>query len=161
MPEIHPIFVFEVAQAIDLDDTERMLAGAERPAFRHRGRATSLLHYRPAPLRVAQEGTRLAVGAWRTDPTVDLVLYDFGAASVAYHLQVDGGLDALREASASLQRNEQLREDARTRVEALLRSASSAVVKPRVARRTDGMPASAKRASAKGSRGTLRIGPST
>jgi hypothetical protein len=138
MPEIHPIFVFEVAQAIDLDQTERLLAGAERPGFRHRGRATSLFQYRPAPLRVTQEGDRLAVGRWQTDAVVDLVLYDFGAASVAYHFPVDGGLDALREASASLrQDDERLRVDARQRVEALLRSAGAAVVKPRVASFTE------------------------
>src|SRR5688572_13064951 len=137
MPEIHPIFVFEVAQAIDLDQTERLLAGAERPAFRHRGRATSLFHYRPAPLRVAQEGARLMVGQWQVDPVVDLVLYDFGAASVAYHLPVDGDLGTLRDASAVLSQDERLREDARQRVDALVRSASIAVVKPRVASFTE------------------------
>jgi hypothetical protein len=135
MQEIHPIFVFEVAQAIDLDQTERSLAGAERPAFRHRGRATSLFQYRPAPLRVTQEGASLAVGRWRTDAMVDLVLYDFGAASVAYHLPVDGDLVALRDASAALGQDQRLREDARQRVEALLRSAVA--VKPRVANFTE------------------------
>jgi hypothetical protein len=135
--EIYPIFVFEVAQAIDLDQTERSLTGAERPAFRHRGRATSLFQYRPAPLRVTQDGARLAVERWQTDSVVDLVLYDFGAASVAYHVSFDGGLDALREASASLGQDDQLREDARERVDALLRSAGPAVVKPRVASFTE------------------------
>ena len=137
MPEIHPIFVFEVAQGIDLDQTERLLSGAERPAFRHRGRATSLFQYRPAPLRISQEGARLTVGRWRTEAVVDLVLYDFGAASVAYHLPVEGDLDALRDASASLQQDRQLRDDARQRVEALLRSVGDAVTKPRVASFTE------------------------
>ena len=137
MPEIHPIFTFEVAQSIDLDQTERLLAGAERPAFRHRGRATSLFQYRPAPLRVALEGARLTVGRWQTDAVVDLVLFDFGAASVAYHLPVDGGLDALREASVSLQQDKQLREDARQKVDGVLRSAGSAVVKLHVASLTE------------------------
>jgi len=137
MAEIHPIFVFEVAQAIDLGHTERLLSGAERPTFRHRGRATSLFQYRPAPLRVTQDGSRLMVGRWRCDAEVDLVLYDFGAASVAYHLSVDGDLNVLREASASLRQDEGLREDARQRVEALLRSAGSAASKPRVASLTE------------------------
>ncbi len=137
MPEIHPIFVFEVAQGIDLDQTERLLTGAERPAFRHRGRATSLFQYRPAPLRISQEGARLTVAQWQTDAVVDLVLYDFGAASVAYHLPVDGDLDALREASASLRQDEELRDDARRRVEALLQSVTAAVTKPRVASFTE------------------------
>jgi hypothetical protein len=138
MPEIHPVFTFEVAQSIDLDQTERLLAGAERPALRHRGRATSLFQYRPAPLRVTLEGAPLTVGSWRTDAVVDLVLYDFGAASVAYTLPVDGGgLDALREASVSVQQDKQLREDARQKVDTLLRSAGAAVVKLHVASLTE------------------------
>lgn len=133
MAEIHPIFVFEVAQAIDLDQTERSLTGTERPSFRHRGRATSLFQYRPAPLRITQEGARMTVGRWQTDAVVDLMLYDFGAASVAYHFPVEGNLETLREASVSLRQDTQLREDARQRVEALLRSVSGAVVKLLVA----------------------------
>jgi hypothetical protein len=137
MPEIHPIFMFEVAQAIDLDQVERSLSGAERPAFRHRGRARSLFQYRPAPLRVTQEDARLTMGRWRTDAVVDLVLYDFGAASVAYHLPVAGDLDALREASAALRQDDRLREDARQRVIALLGSLGAAVLKLRVASLTE------------------------
>ncbi len=137
MPEIHPIFVFDVAQGIDLDHTERLLTGAERPTFRHRGRATSLFQYRPAPLRVTQEGARFSVGRWQTDVVVDLVLYDFGAASVAYHIPVEGGLDTLREASGALQQDGLLREDARRRVDALLGSASAALLKPRVSSFTE------------------------
>lgn len=84
MPEIHPIFVFEVALGIDLDAAERSLAGAERQNFRHRGRATTFFQYRPAPLRVSQEGGELPHGEWRAEPMIDLVLYDFGAVSVTY-----------------------------------------------------------------------------
>ncbi len=133
MPELHLIFVFEAAQGIDLDLAERTLKGAERPAFRHRGRATSLFQYRPAPLRVTQEGTNLEMGRWRTDPVVDLVLYDFGAASVAYHVAVDGGLEELRDASDASWRDETLGRDARERVHALLASLGAAASKPRVA----------------------------
>src|SRR5262245_54192614 len=130
MPEVHPIFVFEVAQWIDLDLTERMLGGAERPAFRHRGRATSLFEYRPAPLRVTQEGPTIEIAKWRTESVVDLVLYDFGAASVAYHISMEGGLHDLRDASDALWRDEQLKRDATGRVEALLRSVGTAALKP-------------------------------
>jgi hypothetical protein len=137
MPEIHPIFVFEVAFAIDLDAAERSLAGAARQIFRHRGRATSLFQYRPAPLRVSQEGAELLHGEWRSQPVVDLVLYDFGAASVAYQFHVAGGLPELRAASVALRRSEVLRRDARQRVDALLRSVGGAAQKPRVAEYTE------------------------
>jgi hypothetical protein len=118
---------------VDLDHAERILAGAERQTFRHRGRATTFLHYRPAPLRVSQEGISLSVERWRTEPVVDLVLYDFGAASVAYQVNVTGELQELREAAAVLRRSQPLREDAGLRVQALLRSIGGAAQKPRVA----------------------------
>jgi hypothetical protein len=147
MPEIHPFFVFEVAQAIDLDQAERTLRGAERQLFRHRGRVTSFFQYRPAPLRVSQECAAIAIETWTTTPMVDLVLYDFGAATLAYQVTVPGGLDELQVASTALRGTEVLRQDARTRVEALLRSVSKAVQKQRIAEFTEeytivGMPES-------------------
>jgi hypothetical protein len=134
MAEIYPIYVFEVAQGIDLDQAERSIgAGSERPLFRHRGRVTSFFQYRPAPLRVSQEQAPITVQQWKTDPVVDLVLYDFGAASVAYRVSVPGGLDELQAMSAALRESPLLRRDARARVEALLRSVARAAQKPRVA----------------------------
>jgi hypothetical protein len=137
MPEIHPIFVFELALAIDLDAAERTLAGAERQIFRHRGRATSFFQYRPAPLRVSQEGTVIALDRWRSEPAVDLVLYDFGAASVAYQVNVPGDLSELLAASTAVRRSQALRHDAKLRVEALLQSVGGAAQKPRVAEFTE------------------------
>ena len=134
MPEIHPMFVFEVAQAIDLEQVERLLGGtSERQTFRHRGRATSFFQYRPAPLRISQEGPSLGIPPWRTDAQVDLVLYDFGAATVTYQVPVEGGLETLLEASIALRRADLLRHDAQARVEALLASVGTAVQRPRVA----------------------------
>jgi hypothetical protein len=134
MAEIHQVFVFEVARGIDLDQAERQLGGeSQRPLFRHRGRATSFFQYRPAPLRVSQERAPISVAEWQTDPGVDLVLYDFGAASVAYHLPVPGGLEALHAATLALHGSDLLRQDARARVQALIRSVGQAAQRPRVA----------------------------
>jgi hypothetical protein len=134
MPEIHPIFVFEVAQAIDLDHAERSIgAGSERQLFRHRGRVTSFFQYRPAPLRVSQERVSIAIDRWTTDRVVDLVLYDFGAASVVYRLPVEGGLTDLLAASTAIRRSDLLRRDAKARVESLLGSIASAVQRQRLA----------------------------
>jgi len=134
MPEIHPIFVFEVAQAIDLDLAERSIgAGSERQLFRHRGRVTSFFQYRPAPLRVSQERAAIAIDRWTTDRVVDLVLYDFGAASVVYRLPVEGDLTDVLAASTAIRRTDLLRRDAKARVESLLGSITGAVQRQRVA----------------------------
>lgn len=138
MPEIHPIFVFEVAQTIDLDHVDRILGGgAERQTFRHRGRATSFFEYRPAPLRISLEQASLTVHPWTTDPQVDLVLYDFGAATVTYRFPVGGGLEELAEASRALRNTHLLRQDALARVESLLKSVAPAVQRARVAEFTE------------------------
>ena len=132
--EIHPIFVFEVAQAIDLDQAERLIGRvSERPLFRHRGRVTSFFQYRPAPLRVSQERAAISVQQWTADPVVDLVLYDFGAASVAYQVPVTGGLEQLHAASSALRHSPLLRQDAHDRVKALLTSIAGAIQRPNVA----------------------------
>jgi hypothetical protein len=137
MAEIHQLFVFEVARGIDLEQAERQLGRlgkeSQRPLFRHRGRVTSFFQYRPAPLRVSQEHTPITVEGWKTDPVVDLVLYDFGAASIAYHVPVPGGLDALYAATLALQGISPLRQDARARVEALVQSVGGAAQRPRIA----------------------------
>ncbi|MEO8636156.1 MAG: hypothetical protein ABI587_12855 [Gemmatimonadales bacterium] len=134
MPEIHPFFVFEGAQGIDLAQAERIVGGgSERQMFPHRDRATAFVRFRPAPLRVAQEGAPLLLGRWSTEAAVDLVLYDFGAASVAYQITVDGGLADLQEVSALLRRPDALRLHARVQVESLLQSLGTAVTKPSIA----------------------------
>ncbi|HTS89085.1 MAG TPA: hypothetical protein VMG41_11385 [Gemmatimonadales bacterium] len=136
MAEIHPIYVFEVAQAIDLDRAERSVGReSARPPFRYRGRATSLFQYRPAPLRISEERPGIAVGEWATDPGVELVLYDFGAASVTYRLSIPGDLEALQQAASVLQGDSRLRADARARAESLVASVAGAgaVQRPQVA----------------------------
>ena len=134
MAQLHPIFVFEVALGIDLDHIERLLGGASgRQTFRHRGRETSFLHYRPAPLRVTQEGTPVRLDQWETAPTADLMLYDFGAASVTYLVELEDDLGVLAAASAQARRSEALRDDARTRIQGLLGRLEAAVNRPRIA----------------------------
>jgi hypothetical protein len=133
MPEIHPIYVFDVALGIDLDQAERTLRGAARQVFRHRGRVTNVFHYRPAPLRLSQEGPAPAIDRWKVEGVVDLVLYDFGAVSVDYLVPIAGDLAEVQAASAALRRSEVLRQDAKARAETLLKSVGPAAQKPRVA----------------------------
>src|SRR5574341_845722 len=77
------LFAYEVAQAIDLDTAERLLlAGAERQTIKHKRRAPAYFEYRPAPLRVARDGTAHALGAYRSGSPVEELLGSLGAAAV-------------------------------------------------------------------------------
>jgi len=131
MSEIHQIFVFEVAHSIDLAKAEGVLGGGTaRHAFRHRGRSTAFLRLEPAPLRISQERRPVALERWRTEPVVDVVLYDFGAATVAYQIPVADGLDEMQVASAALRRDDTLRADAQELARNLLQSLAPAISRP-------------------------------
>src|SRR5438093_7816703 len=89
----YALFAYDAGLAIDLDESERRVtAMTQRAAIRHKRRAPKYFEYRPAPLRVTQEREPLAVGAFRTTPHVDAVLYDFGAVSVTYQIPLAGPL---------------------------------------------------------------------
>ncbi len=130
----HALFAYEVAQAIDLDAAERrLLAGAERQAIKHKRRAPASFEYRPAPLRVTRAGSPHPFGAYRAAPTVEVVLYDFGAVSVSYQIPIEGPLDGLPALAEELWGNERLLADSRSQVDALLPLLADAAIRPRVA----------------------------
>jgi hypothetical protein len=129
----HPLFVFEIGLSVDLDACERQLQEpAGRQEIRHRGRGTHFFQYRPAPLRISQQTGDMQIGAYRTRPEVDLVLYDFGAVSARYRIPIEGPLESLVDLSLTLRTNPDLFADARRRVAELIGRLRSAIVKPRV-----------------------------
>src|SRR5207247_5797886 len=129
-----PAFAFDVARAIDLDAAERrILAGTERQTVKQRRRAPANFEYRPAPLRVTRQGEPDALGAYRTAPTLELVLYDFGAISASYAVSIEGPLMGLPALAYALWGNERLVADARRHVEELMATVGNAAVRPRIA----------------------------
>jgi hypothetical protein len=130
----YPLFAYEVAQSIDLDAAvRRMVAVTERQTVKHKRRAPAYFEYRPAPVRVTLDAEPLAVASYRTAPSVELVLYDFGAVSVSYAIPIDGTLSALPQLSYELWGNARLVEDSRRHVERLVTALGAAAIRPRIA----------------------------
>jgi len=130
----YPLFAYDAAYAIDLDAAERrVLAAKERQTVKSKRRAPAFFEYRPPPLRVTQEGVPVAVGSYRTAPSVEVVLYDFGAVSVSYAIPIEGPLTVLPQLSADLWGNQELMADSRAQVERLLRTLGDAAIRPRIA----------------------------
>ena len=124
----HALFAYEVGQSIDLDGAQAgITALKQRVTIRHKRRAPSYFEYRPAPLRVTEEGEPIAVGPHRTAPTVDLLLYDFGAISVSYAIPFRGPLHDVLVLSEALYDNAVLLADSRRRVEQLVAGIHPAV----------------------------------
>ncbi len=126
-------FAFEVGHSIDLDRCERLLSETVRQTIRPSRRAPTHFSYRPAPLRLTQEGGSAWLGG-RSCAAVNLVLYDFGAASVGFAFALEGAtLDELVRLSDSLYGNAELLAEARARIEAVLATIGPAVTRPRLA----------------------------
>lgn len=131
----YAIFAYDAARSIDLDAAERrVLEGTQRETIKHRRRAPSYFEYQPPPLRVTQETEVLKIGKFATRPSVDLMVYDFGAVAVIYALPLDGEFASLLDLSAELYDNEFLLADSRQRaghlINALGDSAAQANLAP-------------------------------
>ena len=130
----YAFFAYEVGRSIDLDRAEAGVSALkERVTIRHKRRAPSYFEYRPAPLRVIQDIEPLDVGSRRTLPSVDLLLYDFGALSVSYRIPLRGPFADLLALSEALYENSVLLADSRRRVEQLVAGIHPAVMRPSIA----------------------------
>jgi hypothetical protein len=132
------LFAYNVGTAINLTDAERRIAaGAERGRLRHKTRAPQYFEYRPAPLRLVQEGTVLDVSRYQASPTVEAMVYDFGAVTITYRFPIDGPFARLLDLSESLYENERLLAESRTRVEQLIQVLGPAIERPTIAQEVE------------------------
>lgn len=122
------LFAFELGMSINLDLAAQCTKqGAERAKFRRHSRAPKHFDYDPPPLRIAQHGQQLNLGKFFTRPQVDLTVFDFGACSVCYEVDVVGPLAHLIELSAVIYDNAHLLADARERVSGLVAEIGPAI----------------------------------
>ncbi len=131
----HAFFAFDLGFSIDLNRAERLLAalrdGApERLALQRGRRIPDSFEFSPMPLRMTRPGTVHAVADARTTGLVEIVLFDFGAASIEYVLPLDGPLDRLQRISEALYEHAALAADARRVMQELLETIRPAVSKP-------------------------------
>src|SRR5438477_1963091 len=81
----HILFAYDIGFAIDLNHAERLITEQKhRATIRHKRRAPQSFQYQPPPLRITLSGTPIEVANTRTSEGLEIVLYDFGSASVAY-----------------------------------------------------------------------------
>ncbi len=130
----YAMFAYDIGSSINLEEGDRRItAGTERGRLRHKTRAPQYFEYRPAPLRLMQEGNSLTVGSSSSSPTVEVMVYDFGAVTITYRFALDGPLEGLLELSESLYEHEQLLAASRARVEQLMHVFHSAIERPKIA----------------------------
>src|SRR5215467_2149425 len=79
--QITAFFSFDVGYGISLETVAPLLASTRVQPLSHKKRTPPYLQYTRPPHRVNLEP---ATGVFDTDGSVQLTLYDFGAASLAY-----------------------------------------------------------------------------
>jgi hypothetical protein len=118
----HVMFAYDGARSINLEEAgHRLHETTERRTMPHKRRAPSYFEYQPPPLRISHESEPLCIGSFQTRPTVDLLLYDFGALAATYTITLEGPFDKLLQLSEELYDNAALLADSRERVDQLLK----------------------------------------
>ncbi len=126
-------YAFDVGLAIALDLAEKNVSlMAERAPIKHQRRAPKYFEFQPYPLRVTQATEVQTIGDWKTLPTVEAVVYDFGAVSVTYQIPLSGPFSSLARLSELLYDNETLLKDSRRLVEELLKGIHPSVTRPNI-----------------------------
>jgi hypothetical protein len=129
----HSIFVYDIAFSIDLNEAARTIHSATRETIRRKRPTPQYFEYSPPPLRISQTSDPVRIeDGFATEPQVELVVYDFGAVTVIYRLQLTCDHASLLRLSEKLYENEQLLADSRRRVEDLLKLIGPAVTNPNI-----------------------------
>jgi hypothetical protein len=134
----HVYQAIDLGFAIDVTRAEQVLAADQRSQnFKKPRRAPEAQQLQRRSLRIAQAGAPVPVGRFHTDGPVEIVLWEFGAATIGYQIPIDGTLAELVTLSDLLWDNAELLRDARARAEQLLAAVRAAVEKPRLGDRIE------------------------
>lgn len=126
-------FAYDVGLSIVLDAAEKSVTtNTERIPIRHQRRAPKYFEFQPYPLRVTQTSPVQEIGEWQTLPSVETVVYDFGAVSVTYQIPLTGPFSSLAQLSELLYDNAALLADSRRLVEELILTIHPSVSRPQI-----------------------------
>lgn len=129
----HALFCFDIGFGVDLDALAARLGDAPRVrAVRVRRPSPAWFEYEPAPVGVQWGCDPIGVGAWATEPGVELRVYDFGAVAVRYRLAFDAPPESLVGLGVALYDHAGLLADARRQVERLVEAAAGTIERGRV-----------------------------
>ena len=127
------IFAYDVGFSIRIEEAERRITTIkERERIKRTRPAPAYFDYQPPPLRIIQEHTPISVGNHHTLPSIETVLYDFGAMMVMYRIPLQGSFRTLLPLSEALYENQELWEASQAHVQHLLGTLEDGVEKPKL-----------------------------
>jgi hypothetical protein len=134
----HAYFAVDLGFGVDLARAEKAVAAESlRQTFKRPRLAPEAAQLRRHSLRLAQSGFPIEVGAWKTDGAVEVVIWEFAAATIDYRIPIDAELGELVALADHLWDHAALVADARQRAKTLLANLGDAVEKPLVGGRVE------------------------
>ena len=135
----HVYLAVDIGFGIHLGTAERLLSNNPiQLSLKRPRRAPEPAQFERGSARVSQAGTSVDLGhGFHTEDTVEIALYEFGAATIGYRISLDSELERLVLLSDSLWDNKELLADARSRTQQLLEVVAPAVAKPRIGERVE------------------------
>lgn len=128
-------FAFDVGISIDLNRCAQLISEPrETTRLQHKQKTPKYFDYTPLPLRISQHAGAFCFTNrdFCTRQMVDVTLFDFGAISVCYRIDLKGEFSTLTDLSEVLYENEQLRNDASNRVSQIFNELRPAIYKPNI-----------------------------
>lgn len=127
------LFAFDIGFQIDLETAQALLNdSAPYRAVRGRRPAPVWFDYQPPPIRLFVDADPVDVGAVSMDRSIELLIYDFGAALVTYRAPLAHDLAELPGLAALLNENESLLDHARRQIERAMDVMRPAIERPRL-----------------------------
>jgi hypothetical protein len=126
-------FAFDVGLSIDLTLCAKLISEPrESTRLQHKQKTPKYFDYTPLPLRISQHAGAFCFTEhdFCTRQTVDVTLFDFGAISVCYRIDLSGDFSKIIDLSEMLYENVQLQSDALQRVSNISQELRSAIYKP-------------------------------
>ncbi len=127
------VFAYDVGQQIDLDAAQRSAGGQSQRLAGAKRRSPPHFQFDPAPITLTQPIEPLTIAGRPLAPQAEITLFDFGAVSVAYRIDLRGPLDDLIDIGVALYENPALLTASRALVDALIAAPMAGVRKPHVA----------------------------
>jgi hypothetical protein len=125
---VHVVIAYDIGFGIDLVRCRQSVTDlTELAHIKHKGYAPRYFQFDPLPIRVTQEIAPLSIGGLKSNPSIDVVIYDFGGISISYTLAMSGPMEEWIALSCQLAESSVFLEDSRKRCEHLLAVIESAV----------------------------------
>jgi hypothetical protein len=131
--QVQLVFAFDIGFQVDLVAAESLARESTRVSpVRSRRSAPAWFDYRPAPIRLELRDAPMEAQGLVLSANPEVILYDFGAAQIAFTAELGGDLADLPELSWRLYGDPSLADQARARVEQVLEMIRPAVTRPRL-----------------------------